>query len=160
MKRMESIVHECLIEHEGGEKFFDAIDEKLRNDTLLISMMINKVLENENFDFIITSGKFGHVFKDYCKKYMSLNFNNKVIVVNGSLRKGDRVIDYSNKYNVCNKKVVFIDDSYYLGRTRDKIKASLEENKGTLISTYVFYDGSKIKDESVHSFYRYYDHYQ
>lgn len=160
MKRMESIVNECLIEHEGGEKFFDALDEKLRNDTLLISMMINKVLENENFDFIITSGKFGHVFKDYCKKYMSLNFNNKVIVVNGSLRKGDSVIDYSNEYNVCDKKVVFIDDSYYLGRTRDKIKASLEENKGTLISTYVFYDGSKIKDESVHSFYRYYDHYQ
>lgn len=160
MKRMESIVNECLIEHEGGEKFFDAIDEKLRNDTLLIIMMINKVLENENFDFIITSGKFGHVFKDYCKKYMSLNFNNKVIVVNGSLRKGDSVIDYSNEYNVCDKKVVFIDDSYYLGRTRDKIKASLEENKGTLISTYVFYDGSKIKDESVHSFYRYYDHYQ
>lgn len=160
MKRMESIVNECLMEHEGGEKFFDAIDEKLRNDTLLISMMINKVLENENFDFIITSGKFGNVFKDYCEKYMSTNFNNKVIVVNGSLRKGNEIIDYSNEYDVCDKKVVFIDDSYYLGRTRDKIKASLEENKGTLISTYVFYDGSKIKDENVHSFYRYYDHYQ
>lgn len=159
MKKIESIVNECLIEYEGGENFFDAIDEKLRNDTLLINIMINKVLKNENFDFIITSGKFGYVFKDFCEKNMSLDFSKKIIVVNGSLREGNEIIDYSNEYNVCDKKVIFIDDSYYLGRTRDKIKVSLEKNKGTLISTYVFYDGSKIKDENVHSFYRYYDHY-
>lgn len=160
MKEMESIVNECLMQHEGGEKFFDAIDEKLRNDNLLISMMINKVLESEDFDFIITSGKFGQVFKEYCEKYMSNNFNQKVIAVNGSLRKDNEVIDYSNEYDVSNKRVVFIDDSYYLGRTKDKIKRSIENNNGTLVSTFVFYDGSKIKDENVHSFYRYYDHYQ
>lgn len=160
MKEMESIVNECLIEHEGGEKFFDAIDEKLRDDNLLISMMINKVLEKEEFDFIITSGKFGKVFKEFSEKYMSSSFNQKVITVNGSLRKDSEVIDYSKKYDVSNKRVIFIDDSYYLGRTKEKIKASLEKNNATLISTYVFYDESKIKDENVHSFYRYYDHYE
>ena len=63
IKEIESIVSECLKQHEGGEKFFDAIDESLRNDNLLITMMIGKVIENEKFDYIIVSGKFGKVFK-------------------------------------------------------------------------------------------------
>ncbi len=159
MIEMEGIVHECLVEHDGGEKFFDALDEKLRNDNSLINMMINKVLENETFDFIITSGKFGIVFKNYCEKYMNEEFHKKVIVVNGNLRSNNDIIDYSDKYNISNKKVIFIDDSYYLGRTREKIRLSIEKNGGKLINTYVFYDGSKIKDEHVYSFYRYYDHY-
>ncbi len=32
--KMESLINECLIQHEGGEKFFDAIDERLRNRTI------------------------------------------------------------------------------------------------------------------------------
>ena len=46
---MKSLVNECLIEHEGGESFFDAVDEKLRDDEKLINMMIDKVKENEDF---------------------------------------------------------------------------------------------------------------
>lgn len=159
MKEMESLVNECLIQHEGGEFFFDAIDEKLRNDTLLINMMIEKVTKNEHFDYIITSGKFGKVFKKHCEKHMNYKFNQTIIVVNGNLRKGEDVIDFTNQYNIFNKRLIFIDDSYYLGRTRDKIKNTIEKNQGKLISTYVFYDGSKTKDINVHSFYRYYDHY-
>lgn len=159
MKNMESLVNDCLIQHEGGEKFFDAIDEKLRNDNLLIKMMIERILKNEQFDFIITSGRFGKVFKEYCEKYTDNDFTKNIIVVNGNLRKDEKVINFTDKYNISNKKLIFIDDSYYLGRTRDKIKNTIENNQGTLISTYVFYDGSKIKDKDVHSFYRYYDHY-
>lgn len=159
MKEMESLVNECLIQHEGGEKFFDAIDEKLRNDTLLINMMIEKVLKNENFDYIITSGKFGKVFKNHCEKHMDNKFNQNIIVVNGNLRKDEDVIDFTNQYNINNKRLIFVDDSYYLGRTRNKIKNTIEKNHGNLISTYVFYDGSQTKDKDVYSFYRYYDHY-
>ena len=160
MKRMESLVNLCLIQHEGGEKFFDAIDEGLRNDNLLIQAMIDKVLTSETFDFIITSGKFGEMFKKYCKENMDEEFYQHTIVVNGGLRNNNKIIDFSKEYNISNKKVIFIDDSFYLGRTRDKIKQAIEEAQGTLINTYVFYDGSKEKDETVHSFYRYYDHYE
>lgn len=59
------LVEECLKQHEGGEKSFDAIDEKLRNDNLLLTMMLGKVLEKEKFDYIIVSGKFGDVFKNF-----------------------------------------------------------------------------------------------
>lgn len=156
---MESLVNECLIQHEGGERFFDAIDEKLRNDDLLITMMIGKILEKEKFDYIIVSGNFGNVFKNFCKKHYSKEFYDNIIVVNGGLRHEHEVIDFYSNYDLKKKNIIFVDDSYYLGRTRDKIKNAINENGGNLFATYVFYDGSKIKDNTVHSFYRYYDHY-
>lgn len=156
---MESLVNDCLTQHEGGERFFDAIDEKLRNDNLLITMMIGKVLESETFDYIIVSGNFGKVFKNFCLNHIGKDFSDNVIVVNGGLRNGEEIDKFYNQYDINNKNLVFIDDSYYLGRTRDKIKDSITNNGGKLICSYVFYDGSKIKDDSVHSFYRYYDHY-
>lgn len=156
---MESLVNECLSQHKGGEKFFDAIDEKLRNDNLLITMMIGKVLEKENFDYIIVSGNFGKVFKDFCLNHIGKSFSDIVIVVNGGLRNNNDVEPFYKEYDINDKNLIFIDDSYYLGRTRDKIKESIESNGGKLICSYVFYDGSKIKDNTIHSFYRYYDHF-
>lgn len=156
---MESLVNDCLTQHEGGERFFDAIDEKLRNDNLLITMMIGKVLENETFDYIIVSGNFGKVFKNFCSNHIGKDFSDNVIVVNGGLRNGKEIDEFYNQYDINKKNLIFIDDSYYLGRTRDKIKDSIINNGGNLICSYVFYDGSKIKDSSVHSFYRYYDHF-
>ena len=38
--KIESIVNDCLLEHIGGSKFFDAIDEKLRNDSSLMNLII------------------------------------------------------------------------------------------------------------------------
>lgn len=159
VKEMESLVNDCLIQHEGGEKFFDEIDEKLRNDNLLLTMMIGKILEKESFDYLIVSGRFGKVFKEFCLNHIGEDFIKNIIVVNGGLRSGNKIDDFSNDYNIKNKNIIFIDDSYYLGRTRDKIKESITNNGGKLICSYVFYDGSKIKDKNVHSFYRYYDHY-
>lgn len=159
IKEMESIVNECLKQHEGGEKFFDAIDENLRNDNSLITMMIGKVVENEKFDYIIVSGKFGKVFKDFSLKHIGKKFSDKVIVVNGGLRRNNEIINFYDYYDIKEKDIVFIDDSYYLGRTRDKIKYMIQKHGGNLLCTYVFYDGSRVKDDLVHSFYRYYDNY-
>lgn len=159
-ERIESLVNECLIKHEGGENFFDAIDEKLRNDNSLINMMLEKIMINEEFDYIIVSGQFGEVFKSFCEKNLDLSFTNKIIVINGGLRHGNNIISFWNNYDINNKKLIFIDDSFYLGRTRNVIKNSIEEHNGNLKRTYVFYDGSKTKDDNVISFYRYYDNYK
>lgn len=160
MNKMESLVNECLVQHEGGEKFFDAIDDKLRSDKVLMTMMIGKILENEHFDFLITSGTFGKFFKNYCENHMDKEFSNQIIVVNGSLRnENEKIIDFWNQYDISDKSIIFVDDSYYLGRTRNKIKNAIEKHHGKFINTYVFYDGSKEKDKSVHSFYRYYDYH-
>lgn len=157
MIKLNEIVKECLEQHVGGEKFFDALDEKCRDDFSLLTSMID-LIKNVNYDYIIVSGKFGNAFKDFCiNNHQELI--NKLIVVNGGLRHGIEISDYYNHYNVNDKEVIFLDDSFYLGRTRDSIKNSLEENNASLIHTYVLYDGSKIKDNKVTSFYRYYDNY-
>lgn len=157
-KKIDSLVELCLKEHTGGEIFFDAIDEKLRNDDTLLKMITDKVLNNEVFDFIIVSGNFGNVFKKFIDTNLK-ELTKKVIVVNGGLRQGEKIVSFWEEYDISMKKIVFIDDSFYLGRTRDKIEEMITKHQGTLINTYVFYDGSKEKEENVHSFYRYYDNF-
>lgn len=157
-KKIDNLVELCLKEHTGGEIFFDAIDEKLRNDDTLLKMIIDEVLNNEVFDYIIVSGNFGNVFKNFIDINLK-KLAKKVIVVNGGLRKGEKIINFWEEYDIPMKKFIFIDDSFYLGRTRDKIEDAIKQHNGTLLSTYVFYDGSKEKEEKVHSFYRYYDNF-
>ena len=154
---IESLVNDCLVEHEGGEKFFDAIDEKLRNDNILMTMMISKILEKEYFDYLIVSGRFGIAFKDFCSKNIDQSFKKSIITINGGLREGKITTIIDTDLN--NKNIVFVDDSFYLGRTRDKINDLIKSKNGNLTCTYVFYDGSRKKDDSVHSFYRYYDNF-
>lgn len=154
-----SIVDECLRQHKGGENFFDAIDEMMRNDVLLITMLTGKVLEFGKFDNIIVSGTFGKLYKEYATKNMPSVFSEKIVVVPGGLRNGTKVTPFWEEIEVTNKKFVFLDDSFYLGRTRNVIKEAIEENKGKLVKTFVFYDGSKEKDKTVESFYRYFDHH-
>lgn len=153
-----TLVEECLVQHQGGEAFFDAIDEKLRNDRALLMMMLGRVLEKENFDYLIVSGHFGEVFSQFCKDHIP-ELENSVIVVNGGLRHDHEMIPFWESYPTANKHFIFLDDSYYLGRTHDKIKNAIEAHGGIFNDTYVFYDGSKLKDNSVHSFYRYYDYF-
>lgn len=157
-KKINNLVEICLKKHVGGEVFFDELDERLRNDETLLNMILNKVLENELFDYIIVSGRFGSVFKDFIDNYHQ-ELAPKIIVVNGGLRDGKELIAFWNDYNITMKKIIFIDDSFYLGRTRDKIAQAIKRYHGTLTNTYVFYDGSKEKEENVHSFYRYYDNF-
>lgn len=56
---------------------------------------------------------------------------------------------------ICNK-FIFLDDSYYSGKTARKVKAAVEDNGGEIVRTYVFYDGSPEKRDDVVSLYRYY----
>lgn len=157
-KKINNQVEICLKEHVGGEIFFDNLDEKLRNDEVLLSMILNKVKENESFDYIIVSGNFGSMFKVFIDTYHQ-NLSSKIIAVNGGLRNGEKLVAFWTDYNITAKRIIFIDDSFYLGRTRDKIAQAIKEQDGTLTNTYVFYDGSKEKEENVHSFYRYYDNF-
>ena len=45
------------------------------------------------------------------------------------------------------------------GGLRDVIKNELEKYGARLAKTFVIYDGSREKDDTVHSLYRYYDNY-
>ena len=156
MNTMKSIVKTCLEQHEGGEIFFDNLDEMIRNDDSLIKMMIEKIQKEISPSFIVVSGNFGIVFLNYCMKNMPMDFTSSVIVVPGGLRNGVPVGNIPIKFS--NQKGIFIDDSYYLGRTQQAIAKELKKIGSEIYKTYVFYDGSKEKKDDVVSFYRYYDH--
>ncbi len=156
--KISKIVEDNLKRYVGGEDFFSAIDEIFSNDKDLLNEITNLILKNEIFDYLIVSGKFGQKFYKFIKDNYSQLYN-KIIVVNGSLRKGKEIENFWDKFNINQKKIIFIDDSFYSGSTKNRINDVIKANNANLIRTYVFYDGSIKKENDVFSFYRYYDHF-
>lgn len=60
-------------------------------------------------------------------------------------------------YDIVCKNWIFIDDSYYLGRTRAGISVALKKVRpdASIYETYVIYDGSMGRADKVKSMYRY-----
>ena len=152
---LEELVDELLKTYVGGDKYFDKLDLNIRKNTEYLKYMI-KTIEKEEFDYIIVSGHYGKTFTNYCRK--NKIFKDKIILVNGSIRKGKKIKDVI-KNNLKDKKVIFIDDSCYSKKTINEITKYIESKNGNLIKTFVYYDGSKNKSDNINSFYRYYDHY-
>ncbi len=154
---LHPLVNFLLRRYIGGIPFFNKLDNMIRKNKAYLSYMINEVTVRESFDYIIVSGNYGIEFEKYCKKNNLLK--NKVICVNGSLRENENIIPFWKNYDINNKKIIFVDDSFYSGRTRNKVKEAIINNKGIYLRTYVYYDGSKTKEDDVISFYRYYDYH-
>jgi hypothetical protein len=153
--KLDSIVKSMIEQHIGGEVFFNHLDKKIQQKSI-IKQIITLIYSHDTFDnMIIASGKFGL----FLSNYFQINYPDKLsklILVEGGLRKGATInLDYMNS-SIQNRDFIFIDDSFYLGRTRNVIKKEIEKLGGNLIATYVAYDGSKIKESNVHSLYRYY----
>lgn len=153
---MVNIVETFLNDYIGGEEFYDALDEQIRiNDAWLYTMI--SLVEQESFDKLIVSGNFGRKFYKFVQEKIGEELASKILVANGSLRKGNSVgLEATNFHN---QKFIFIDDSFWAGRTRDAVQKYVEENNGIFTKTFVFYDGNKVKDKNVISFYRYYDYH-
>lgn len=79
----------------------------------------------------------------------------EVIVTNGGIRLGNEALIFKDKL-LC-KNWIFIDDSYYLGRTRAGISVALKKIRpdASIFETYVIYDGSMGRADKVKSMYRY-----
>lgn len=151
MHGLDKLVKEMLETHKGGEVFFDHLDEGIKNNVLVVDTLIDTI-PNITEQNIILSGGFGEFFRDYLR-LLKIKPKN-VIWVNGGLRKGARAFLYDTYLD--NKDFIFIDDSFYSGKTRNVIKEELEKYNARLVNTYVVYDGSHVKENTVHSLYRYY----
>ena len=167
MKTLNEIVKQMLDEHGGGSIFFDNLDAEIRNSNELIEHFVHDyvsdLLHKYRIDYVIVSGRFGRVFVNTESLIYQLYYYHNVdtISVNGNLRGSGVVEDFNiraprhgEKYNF-----LFIDDSFYSGKTRDKIKDKIESYGHNLAHTIVLYDGSADKDDNVSSMYRYYDNY-
>jgi len=156
MKTIDRLVKEVLDEHKEGEKFFENLDEKVRDKKWCQALWTSYVKSGlrDNMDFIVMSGRFGQLFYNFL---VSIGVTRPIFLVRGGLRRNPELDDL-NSFELSGTRFVFFDDSLYAGRTRDAIHSHLVDlgSKG-IQHTFVIYDGSEVKEESVHSLYRYWD---
>lgn len=159
---MRPIVNECLDKYKGGEGYFNELDGMIKNNETLMVLFLMYAVQDSGVRNVILSGEIG-------LKYLKLKFENKIpdyinlMIVNGSLRNGKEITGgiMSNleviPENLYDQQIIFIDDSFYSGKTHNKIETFLRSRGSTIYRTYVFYDGSKEKYGNVYSLYRYYN---
>lgn len=153
---IEQYAKECSKIYKGGEKYFNEIDTKIKSNKELLLSYIKKVIEESGCKNILLSGSMFDTVTEAIKS--SDKIDCVLYKVNGNLRsyKGKLLcpIEFSFIYN--KKDFVFIDDSYYSGKTFKCVKDYINSAGGKVIAAYVFYDGSREKADNVHSLYRYY----
>lgn len=158
--RMSQITKKCIDSHGGGEEYFNELDDLIKNDEdFLISYLTH--ISQSSIKNIIVSGEIGSRIAELKKEHPWFLEGCNIEYVNGSLRKGEP-IQYSNwkldSYK--NHPFIFVDDSYYSGKTLRIVKTYIEEVLGGYLqNSYVFYDGSEDNLDDVKSLYRYYDHF-
>lgn len=148
---------------EGGEHFFDDLDEMIRNDKNILDVFLNhfywyhRSLDKSVPTGVILSGHFGQALLENFDEWLHNEFD-YIVCVSGGLRQAEKYPEmYSLNYDK-NTKWIFMDDSYYSGGTRNKISKMLQKYEYKPISeTFVIYDGSKKIDSNVHSMFRYYN---
>lgn len=156
---VEKVVEDLLAKHTGGIPFFDSMDETwriTRKGWCIVADLADHALNEYPDHRIVASGRFGMFLHNAFDSFVQ----ERLLLVTGGLRTTAPMDDltYIGGW-IHDREFVFIDDSFYSGRTRDLIKAEIERHGGTLEQTLVIYDGSKVKDEAVEAMYRYYDHY-
>ena len=158
--RMSQIVQKCIDSHGGGEEYFNELDDLIKNDEDFLMSYLTHISQS-SVKNIIVSGGIGYKIASLKLKYSWFLDGYNIEYVNGSLRKG-LPIQYSNwkldSYK--NQPFIFVDDSYYSGKTLRIVKTYVEEVLGGYLQdSYVFYDGSVDNLDDVVSLYRYYDHF-
>lgn len=135
------IIKDLLKEHpEGGEKFFDALDLLIRGDSDILSMFLDFVMNNlsENITYgVVLSGKFGCVLYNNYGHILSKYFDGGIILTNGGIRKGEPA--YLGVTELSCTNYVFLDDSYYSGKTKSGIEEALKniDSKAKITNTFV-----------------------
>lgn len=150
MKKVFDKVNECLEKYIGGEIFFDELDKMVKFDREVLEEFISTVKEQNKEMRTIASGEFGLCLHNY-----KLPVD---IIVQGGLRKGANICDLSN-FVEKGQKYLFLDDSYFSGKTAQIVKEEIEKNGGIFSGCFVVYDGSQVPIHEVKSIYRYYDNF-
>lgn len=158
---MRPIVNECLDKYKGGEGYFTELDNMIKNNETLMVLFLMYAVQDSGVRNVILSGGIG-------LKYLKLKLENKIhdyinlMIVNGSLRNGEEITGgiMSNleiiPEDLYDQQIIFIDDSFYSGKTHNKIETFLRSRGTKIYKTYVFYDGCKSEYNDVVSLYRYY----
>ena len=147
-------VNELLEQYIGGQIFFTELDKAVKFDREVLEVLVAEA-HNLGLD---------HTFCTIASGEIGLAMHNLGVpidyLVPGGLRHDPSKINlepFSDK--IKGKKFIFIDDSYFSGKTVVVVKEEIERLGGIFVGTLVAYDGSKTKEENVWSLYRYYDYH-
>lgn len=150
---MFDTVNKLLEQYIGGQIFFTELDKAVKFDANILTELVIKVQAEYAQDVkTIASGEIGLAMHNLG---VQVDF-----LVPGGLRHDPSKINLAPFVDkIKDKKFVFIDDSYFSGRTAFVIQEEIEKLGGIFIGSVVAYDGAKVKDDTVDSLYRYYDHH-
>lgn len=153
-QKMLPIVNRCLEKHGGGESYFDELDGLIKSDIELMFTYLKYVVDTEKIRHIVVSGEIGLILSKLInKKIIPMNVN--FICMNGGLRKEREPVGIN--IPLCDSfEAIFLDDSYYSGKTARTVKEYIQKYGGIITKCYVFYDGCKERHDNVISLYRYY----
>lgn len=149
---MFETVNKLLEQYIGGQIFFTELDKAVKFNKEILLQLVDAVKEKYPHCLTIASGEIG-------LSMHNLGVNIDYIVPGGLRFEPEKINLEPFAENINNKLFVFIDDSYFSGKTALIVKEEIERLGGILLGSYVAYDGSKEKNETVNSLYRYYDHY-
>lgn len=151
---MFDTVNELLEKYIGGQIFFTELDKAVKfNVEILRDLHETAMRRMKPFKpLTIASGEIGLAMH---------NLGVPVdILVPGGLRFDPTKLNLAPFQNIIKgRQVLFLDDSYFSGKTATVIKEAIEKLGGQWLGTFVAYDGAKHQDENVWSLYRYYDYH-
>ena len=145
-------VNELLEKYIGGQIFFTELDRAVKFDKSILSNLIAKAQELAPAAYTIASGEIGLAMHN-----MGVHID---FLVPGGLRHDPSKINPEPFVDqIDGKHFIFIDDSYFSGKTVAVIEEEIERLGGNFLGTLVVYDGARQKENNVWSLYRYYDHH-
>ena len=147
-------VNELLEQYIGGQIFFTELDKAVKFDREVLEALVAEA-HNLGLD---------HTFCTIASGEIGLAMHNLGVpidyLVPGGLRHNPSKINLAPfAYKIKGKRFIFLDDSYFSGKTVAVVKEEIERLGGIFVGTLVAYDGSKTKEENVWSLYRYYDYH-
>lgn len=148
--RLFETVNELLEKYIGGEIFFDELDKAVKFDKGQLEELLDRASKAFPGVKTIVSGEIG-----LCLHNFGLHVD---LIVQGGLRKNKEPLDLT-KFVKEGEDYLFLDDSYFSGKTSFVVKEALEKCGCNLVGTYVIYDGCFEKRSDVRSIYRYYDYH-
>lgn len=149
-------VNELLEKYIGGQIFFTELDKAVKFDRSILHTLTQEAeklfASTPTHIFTIASGEIGLAMHN-----MGVHID---LLVPGGLRHDPTKINLEPFVDqIDGKHFMFIDDSYFSGKTATVVKEEIERLGGNFIGTFVVYDGAKEENDDVWSLYRYYDYH-
>lgn len=157
---MGLIVDKCLTEEGGGSSYFTKLDAEVKKQPDLLAEYMKYVTDRSGVYDVVVSGEIGDRYVEL-QHVGEIPGNINLFLLPGGLRKGSTKLaskGYPREFSQ-QKEFIFLDDSYYSGKTLNAVADYVRGAGGFIRHAYVFYDGSPVKNKNVSSLYRYYDFY-